>query len=74
MFSSSSSLVTENHQRTDVYFPGYFPCEGKYGIQSSQRNGKAQQIIIQSVLLVEKTTDLSQVIDKLYHIMLYTSP
>jgi hypothetical protein len=36
MFSSSSSLVTENHQRTDVYFPGYFPCEGKYGIQSSQ--------------------------------------
>jgi hypothetical protein len=27
-----------------------------------------------SVLLVEKPTDLSQVIDKLYHIMLYTSP
>jgi hypothetical protein len=25
-----------------------------------------------SVLLVEETTDLSQVIDKLYHIMLYT--
>jgi len=25
----------------------------------------------QSVLLVEKTTNLSQVIDKLYHIMLY---
>ena len=25
----------------------------------------------QSVLLVEKTTDLPQVIDKLYHIMLY---
>jgi hypothetical protein len=28
----------------------------------------------QSVLLVEKTTDLSQVTDKLYHIMLCTSP
>ena len=27
-----------------------------------------------SVLLVKETTDLSQVTDKLYHIMLYTSP
>jgi len=27
-----------------------------------------------SVLLVEETTDQAQVIDKLYHIMLYTSP
>ena len=27
-----------------------------------------------SVLLVEKTTDLSEVTDKLYHKMLYTSP
>ena len=31
-------------------------------------------ILWQSVLLMEETTDLSQVIDKLYHIMLYTSP
>jgi len=28
----------------------------------------------QSVLLDEETTDLSQVTDKCYHIMLYTSP
>ena len=31
-------------------------------------------IFWRSVLLVEETTDLSQVTDKLYHIMLYASP
>ena len=31
-------------------------------------------ILWRSVLLVEETTDLSQVTDKLYHIILYTSP
>ena len=30
-----------------------------------------QLLMWRSVLLVEKTTDLSQVADKLYHIMLY---
>ena len=31
-------------------------------------------ILWQSVLLVEETTDLSQVTDKLYHIMVFSSP
>jgi hypothetical protein len=36
--------------------------------------GNISAISWRSVILVEETTDMPQVTDKLYHIMLYTSP
>ena len=42
-------------------------------VHLSLQNGKNELLITLLVLFVDETTDLSQVTDKLYHILLYTS-
>jgi hypothetical protein len=71
MYSPSSTMCAPNMVNLDCMAMIWF---GLYGVYNATFNN-ISLVLWLSVLLVEKTTDLSQVTDKCYHIMYeHTSP
>jgi len=84
-FKTIRIKLPSTRSNTNAYYPklkGYLSVKEKIMIQKmfvclvvfNSTFNNISGISWLSVLLVEKTTDLSQVTYKLYHIMLYTSP